>query len=334
MSYETNYRIATRSSRLALWQASHVQQLLSKSGLDSTLVKRVTKGDQVLDRPLQQIGGKGLFIKELERALAAHQADIAVHSLKDLPVELPEQFRIAAILGRHSPHDVIVVNPGSFLSKIVKLESNARQLLKKYPLTLATSSLRRSAQLKSLNAEHKTAAIRGNIDTRLEKMHQSSWDGIVLAEAALDRLNLKDQLEFIRLEAEWFTPCAAQGALGVEVLADQPVPRAVSALDEPDTNRLVSIERKILALLGGDCHLPFGCYARQSNGILTITTKVFNSAGQAAEAHVVSNWRGPRADYLECVIESVSLIIHNGGKKIFSDLGLQIPPESLLLEPF
>lgn len=254
-------RIATRGSQLALWQANYVASLLEKRGLKSELSIIKTTGDRVQDRFLHEIGGKGLFVRELEEALRAGTADLAVHSLKDLPARVAQGFTLAAILPRHLPHDALILNPKT----LARLKLPAGEILSRAeleqlgPLTVATASLRRQSLLKALKNPIELVPIRGNVDTRIRKLNEGDWDGLILAGASLERLSLR-HLPHKLLDTDWFVPCAAQGALAIETTADSPYKEAIAALSDPRTFACASLERRVLEALGGDCTMPFGAF--------------------------------------------------------------------------
>ena len=201
--------IATRESRLALWQAEHVQSLLqARFGRTVTLLGMTTKGDQILDRALSKVGGKGLFVKELEVALEEGRADLAVHSLKDVPMELPEGFVLAAVLEREEPRDAFVSNHHASLDALPQ------------GAVVGTSSLRRMVQLRARRPDLKIEPLRGNLDTRLRKLDEGQYDAIVLAAAGLKRLGLQGRIRAI-FTPEQMLPAAGQGALGIEVRAER-----------------------------------------------------------------------------------------------------------------
>lgn len=251
--FDKPVRIATRGSTLALWQARHVAKLLQSAGAATELNVIKTTGDTIQDRFLHEIGGKGLFVKELEEALLQDRADIAVHSLKDLPVKLPKDYTLAAILPRHSFADVLILKSGH---ELLHGEGDLTAVdFRRGPLTIATSSLRRKSLL--VPAGVTCVPVRGNVDTRIKKLQEQSWDGLILAEASLDRLELKVPRR--RLEPAWFVPCAGQGALAIETLVGSPLQKLVQPFSCPETTFCVEVERTVLAALGGDCTMPFGC---------------------------------------------------------------------------
>lgn len=254
-------RIATRGSQLALWQANYVSELLAKLGLQSELQIIKTTGDRVQDRFLHEIGGKGLFVRELEEALKSGAADLAVHSLKDLPAQVAPGFQLAAILQRHLPHDALIFNPKAY-ARLTLPEGEVlsrEQVAKLGPLTIATASLRRQSLLKALPNPIELVPIRGNVDTRIRKLNEGDWDGLILAGASLERLSLRN-LPHRLLDTRWFVPCAAQGALAIETVADSPHAPLIARLSDPTTYACASLERKILEMLGGDCTMPFGAF--------------------------------------------------------------------------
>ncbi|HSH06799.1 MAG TPA: hydroxymethylbilane synthase [Burkholderiales bacterium] len=243
--------IATRRSRLALWQAEHVKDKLEAlyPGLDVELLALSTKGDELLEVRLDKVGGKGLFVKELESALAEGRADLAVHSMKDVPVELPPGFVLAAILEREDPRDALVSTRFAALEAIPAGG------------VLGTSSLRRAAQV----AEHFPAlrieTLRGNVETRLAKLDRGEYDAIILAAAGLKRLGLGARIRAL-LEPALSLPAAGQGALGIECMEPRAdVRRLVAPLSDAGTAACVRAERAVSRALGGSCTVPLGAYA-------------------------------------------------------------------------
>lgn len=244
-------RIATRKSPLALWQSEHVAALLRDRhpGLDVILVPMSTRGDEVLDRSLAAIGGKGLFLKELELAMLRGDADCAVHSLKDVPMELDEPFALPAILERADPADAFISSTHASLDD---LPEGAR---------VGTSSLRRQAQLRALRPDLRLLDLRGNVNTRLARLDNGDYDAIVLACAGLQRLGL-DQRIALRLTPPAWLPAPAQGAVAVECRADAPMLTTLfAALDDAPTRRCVEAERAMNRALHGSCHVPVAAYA-------------------------------------------------------------------------
>ncbi len=243
--------IATRESRLALWQAHHVRDRLRElyPACSVELLGMTTVGDQVLDRSLNEIGGKGLFTKELEVALADGRADLAVHSLKDVPMELPEGFELAAVMRREDPRDAFVSPRHAGLDA---LPQGAR---------VGTSSLRRAAQLAERRPDLQVLPLRGNLDTRLRKLDAGEYDAIVLAAAGLKRLGLADRIREV-LPPTASLPAPGQGALGIEILSSRPDVRAwLAPLADRRTWLEVTAERSVSRALGGSCRIPLAAFA-------------------------------------------------------------------------
>ena len=253
-----HYTIATRESRLALWQAEHVKALLEERGHSVTLLGMTTRGDQILDRSLSKVGGKGLFVKELELALEDGRADLAVHSLKDVPMELPAGFTLACVMEREDPRDAWVSPQYSSLDE---LPGGA---------VVGTSSLRRMALLKSLRPDLRIEPLRGNLDTRLKKLDDGLYDGIVLAAAGLKRLGLESRMR-CAFEPEQMLPAAGQGALGIEIRSDRSdVRAALKSLVHVPTLLAVSAERAVSRVMGGSCSMPLAAFAVLQGAVLSI----------------------------------------------------------------
>lgn len=239
--------IGSRGSQLALWQARWVQARLAELGHESRIEIIHTTGDKVLDVALSKVGSKGLFTKEIEEALLAHTIDLAVHSLKDMPTELPEGLTLAAIPVREDPRDALVG------CKLAALKHGAR---------IGTSSLRRGAQLRALRPDLDIQTIRGNVDTRLRKLEERQFDAIVLAAAGLRRLGWADRITEY-LEPDVMCPAVGQGALAIETRADNGAGyQACVKLDDASTRICVTAERAVLATLGGGCQVPIGAHAQ------------------------------------------------------------------------
>jgi len=251
--------IATRESRLALWQAEHVRALLKQRlGLDVGLLGMTTRGDQILDRTLSKVGGKGLFVKELETALEEGRAHLAVHSLKDMPMDLPDGFELAAVLEREDPRDALVSNR---FATLAELPQGAR---------VGTSSLRRVVLLRALRPDLQIEPLRGNLDTRLRKLDEGQYDAIVLAAAGLMRLGLEARIR-IRFEPTEMLPAAGQGALGIEVLADAaPLRAQLAELIHRPTWLAVHAERAVSRALGGSCSMPLAAHATWQGDVLHV----------------------------------------------------------------
>ncbi len=244
-----NITIATRESRLALWQAEHVKGLLESRGHSVQLLGMTTRGDQILDRSLSKVGGKGLFVKELETALEDGRADLAVHSLKDVPMDLPEGFAIAAVMEREDPRDALV---SVAYESLASLPRGAK---------VGTSSLRRVVLLAAVRPDLVIEPLRGNLDTRLRKLDEGQYDAIVLAAAGLKRLGLGNRIREV-FEPETMLPAAGQGALGLEVRADRADLMAeLSQLAHAPSWLRVAAERAVSRAMGGSCSMPLAAYA-------------------------------------------------------------------------
>ncbi len=252
--------IATRESRLALWQAEHVRDRLKALYPDCRveLLGMTTRGDQILDRPLAKVGGKGLFVKELETALLDRRADIAVHSMKDVPMVMEADFRLVAISARENPLDAFVSNRHAAIEAI---PSGG---------VVGTSSLRREAQLRARFPHLTVASLRGNLDTRLRKLDEGHYDAIILAAAGLTRLGLAARIRAV-LPAEFSLPAAGQGALGIEALAGRTeVADWVAPLNDAPSAACVLAERAVSRALTGSCEVPLGAFAEIEAGRLRL----------------------------------------------------------------
>ena len=273
-----NLRIGSRGSQLALWQANHIAGLLRSQGHSVEIEIIKTTGDRLQEVTFAQVGSKGMFTKEIEEALADGRVDLAVHSLKDLPTELPEPFELAATPARVDPRDVLVsVNHAN----LAALPQGAK---------VGTSSQRRRAQLKALRPDLRAEEFRGNVDTRLRKLAEGQVEAILLAAAGLDRLGKTDWVRE-RLDPKDFCPAAGQGALGIEVRkGDQSTLAALVFLDHSDTRFAVTAERAALAALGGGCQVPIGIhcrreYAKDGNG--EGWNEIFGVVASPADGEVV-----------------------------------------------
>jgi hydroxymethylbilane synthase len=262
-------RLATRQSKLALWQANCVKTLLQElePGIDIILVPLVTEGDQITDRPLAEFGGKGLFIKNLEQALLKGDADFAVHSMKDMPPVLGQEFCIPAILARAAPYDVLVA---PHYRNLKALPTGAR---------VGTSSVRRAAQLKHWRPDVHAVPIRGNIDTRLHKLIAEQYDALILAQAGLERLGLAQHIKEI-FTPSMFLPSVGQGALGIECLKkDNALCALLKKLNHQESFICVQAERAMNAYLGAHCDSPVGSFASIENNMLILQAEVLNHDG-------------------------------------------------------
>lgn len=278
-------RIATRKSALALWQAEHVaERLRSLKAVDAIeLVPMSTRGDEILDRSLQKIGGKGLFIKELEVAMLAGDADIAVHSMKDVPVEMPDGFTIAAMLKRANHADALVAGQGIRLTDL------------KHGATVGSSSLRRQAQLKMLRPDLCVEPLRGNVNTRLEKLDSGQYDAIVLAAAGLERLKFEHRISQQFLPHEML-PAVAQGVIGIECRADDaPLIAVLGELNHAPTVETTLAERAVARSLQASCQSPVATHATVKGDTLTLTALVALPDGTEFIRHTLDGARGSAA---------------------------------------
>ena len=253
-------RIATRKSQLALWQAEYVREVLLQyhPDLNVELVKMTTQGDKILDTPLAKVGGKGLFVKELEAGLLSGDADIAVHSMKDVPVELPEGLHLSVICPREDPRDAFVSNDYASFESLPK---GAR---------LGTSSLRRQCQLAAQRPDLNIIDLRGNVNTRLQKLDAGDYDAIILAAAGLKRLGMQDRITET-LSPEISLPAIGQGAVGIECRVDDDwVNELLAPLNDRDTAIRVRAERALNHRLQGGCQVPIAGYAELAHGVILL----------------------------------------------------------------
>jgi hydroxymethylbilane synthase len=263
-------RVATRRSRLALWQAEHVKARLETlhPGLRVALVPLSTRGDELLDVSLAKEGGKGLFVKELETALAEGRAEIAVHSMKDVPADLPPGFALAAILEREDPRDALV---SSHYPELAALPAAA---------VVGTSSLRRQAQIAARYPALEIRPLRGNVDTRIAKLDRGDYAAIVLAAAGLKRLGLASRIRS-HLSIEESLPAAGQAALGIECLAERgDLMKILEPLNDADSSACVRAERQVNRSLGGSCTIPLGAFAQIAGGRMRLRALVASPDGK------------------------------------------------------
>ena len=261
--------IASRESVLAMWQAKHIQSRLQQlyPEMEISILGMTTQGDQILDKTLSKIGGKGLFVKELEQALLDGRADLAVHSIKDVPMQLPEAFALTVITEREDPSDAFV--------------SNLYQSLAEMPAgaVVGTSSLRREAQVRARYPQLEVKPLRGNVQTRLRKLDEGQYDGILLATSGLKRLELEDRIRTTLVPQESL-PAAGQGALGIETLANALEIQALLApLNDVQTAACVTAERALARALNGSCQVPLAAYATEEDGVLTLNGLVAHPDG-------------------------------------------------------
>ena len=250
--------IATRESRLAMWQAEHVQAILQSRGFEVQLLGMTTQGDQILDRSLSKVGGKGLFVKELEVALSEGRADIAVHSLKDVPMDMPKGFALACVMEREDPRDAWV---SSQYASLMDLPQGA---------VVGTSSLRRTVLLRALRPDLKIEPLRGNLDTRLRKLDEGQYAGIILAAAGLKRLKLSDRIRHI-FDTDQMLPAAGQGALGIEICEGRSdLVDALQPLVHNTSWLAVAAERAVSRAMGGSCSMPLAAHATLADDVLSL----------------------------------------------------------------
>ena len=261
--------IGTRGSQLALWQANWIRKALEAldPGVETRIVKIKTRGDKILDVPLAKVGGKGLFVKEIEEAILEGSIDLAVHSMKDMPAQIPPGLCIGAVPKRESPGDVLIAKSAGSFSDLQK------------GAVVGTSSLRRGAQLRFVRPDLVIRPLRGNLDTRMKKLETESLDAIVLAAAGVRRLGLEDRITEL-LDEQVMLPAVGQGALCIEVRSDDSrMLETVAHLNDPETHAAVTGERAFLARLEGGCQVPIAGHGRIDDGLLTLTGLVSDVDG-------------------------------------------------------
>ncbi|EGQ8140414.1 hydroxymethylbilane synthase [Vibrio cholerae] len=304
---ETPIRIATRQSPLALWQANYVKDALMAAhpGLQVELVTMVTRGDVILDTPLAKVGGKGLFVKELEIAMLEGRADLAVHSMKDVPVDFPDGLGLVTICEREDPRDAFVSNT---YAKIEDLPSGA---------IVGTCSLRRQCQLKAARPDLVIKELRGNVGTRLSKLDAGEYDAIILAAAGLKRLELESRIRSF-IEPEQSLPAVGQGAVGIECrVDDQRVRALLTPLNHADTADRVRCERAMNLTLQGGCQVPIGSYALLEGDHIWLRALVGEPDGSQI---VRGEIRGPRTQAEQLGITLAEQLLSQGAKEILERL--------------
>ncbi|EKF9419054.1 hydroxymethylbilane synthase [Vibrio cholerae] len=304
---ETPIRIATRQSPLALWQANYVKDALMAAhpGLQVELVTMVTRGDVILDTPLAKVGGKGLFVKELEIAMLEERADLAVHSMKDVPVDFPDGLGLVTICEREDPRDAFVSNT---YAKIEALPSGA---------IVGTCSLRRQCQLKAARPDLVIKELRGNVGTRLSKLDAGEYDAIILAAAGLKRLELESRIRSF-IEPEQSLPAVGQGAVGIECrVNDQRVRALLAPLNHADTADRVRCERAMNLTLQGGCQVPIGSYALLEGNTIWLRALVGEPDGSQI---VRGEIRGPRTQAEQLGITLAEQLLSQGAKEILERL--------------
>jgi len=298
-------RIGTRGSQLALFQANWVKEQLEQARLRVTLVKIQTTGDKIQDAPLAKIGGKGLFVKEIEEALLKKRIDLAVHSIKDVPTEFPDGLHLSAITKREDPRDAFVSREGIPLKDLPR---GAR---------VGTSSLRRQAQLLHFRDDLRVIPLRGNLDTRLKKLKILNLDGIVLACAGLKRLGLGEKITEI-LPTDISLPAIGQGALGIETrVGDEEVEEKIRLLNDPDSSTAITAERAFLKRLEGGCQVPIAAYARIENDRLEINGMVGTIDGKKLIRH---RTEGPIEKAESIGVELAEVLLARGAKEILEEI--------------
>ncbi|KTD79337.1 hydroxymethylbilane synthase [Legionella waltersii] len=303
-------RIATRQSPLALWQANFVKQLLLEQfpSMNIELLPMVTSGDKFLKDKLLEKGGKGLFVKELEEALLDKRADLAVHSTKDMPAELPDGLCLAAICERHNPFDAFVSNNHLSLNA---LPSNA---------IIGTSSLRRQSQLLAHRPDLQIKTLRGNINTRLSKLDNGEYDAIILAAAGLERMGFNQRVTEI-LSDNLMLPACGQGALCIETREnDSEINQIINPLNDPITSICVNAERQVNALLGGNCHVPLAVFCTQSSSdSLLLRAKILSQDGAKV---IYDKQEGGLNNVDELAKKCTEALLSQGAKMILNTVSL------------
>ncbi len=300
-------RIGTRGSPLALYQANWVKDHLIQChpDLKVTLIKIKTTGDKFLDAPLAKIGGKGLFVKEIEEALHRKEIDLAVHSIKDVPTELPEGLHLSVVTKREDPRDAFISKDGTFLKD---LPEGAK---------IGTSSLRRQVQLLHLRSDFQIIPLRGNLDTRLRKLRTENFEGVVIALAGLKRLGLEMSVTEI-LSSEVFLPAIGQGALGIETrIGDKEIEEKIQFLNDPQSSIAIRAERAFLRRLGGGCQVPMAAFGRIENSILKIDGMVGNLEGRSL---VRDHIEGPTNKAESLGVELAEILLEKGAEEILREI--------------
>ncbi|WDP89643.1 MAG: hydroxymethylbilane synthase [Desulfobacter sp.] len=300
-------RIGTRGSQLALWQANYIkgriEQAFEQIEVDIVIIK--TTGDRITDRPLAMVGGKGLFVKEIETALLENRIDLAVHSMKDMPGELPPGLVIGAVPERENPFDVLISREGKAFSD--------------YPqgAVIGTSSLRRGSQLKHARPDLEISSIRGNLDTRLKKLKSGEYDAIVLAAAGLRRLGQEKEISEY-LNEEIMVPAVGQGALCIETRENDPdMAPVMEALDHGPTRVCVEGERAFLKQIEGSCHIPVACFGKLIQEDIVLTAIVASEDGSEVIRESIAAQAGNVAQKGRKLAEQ---LLENGGKRILESL--------------
>ena len=299
-------RIGSRGSQLALWQANHVAALLRAKGHTVEIEVIKTTGDKITSVALAKVGTKGMFTKEIEDALHEKRVDLAVHSLKDVPTDLAQEFELAAIMKREDPRDAFIsVN----FSSLEELPKRAK---------VGTSSLRRQCQLKAMRPDLEVIPLRGNVDTRLRKLESGEYDAIILAAAGVLRLGLEANVRS-RISVDVMCPAVGQGALAIEIRrGDQQTKTLLAFLNDADTRAAVDCERALLGSLGGGCQVPIGAYAEKRGGRLYLRAMVGRPDGSQ-----ILREQADGTDGVKLGRETAQTLLWRGGDKILNDVYAQ-----------
>jgi|TARA_B110000116_G_scaffold86411_1_gene75132 hydroxymethylbilane synthase len=304
-----NIIIGSRGSQLALWQANWVKSELERihRGVEVKIKVITTSGDKIQDVPLAKIGGKGLFVKEIEEALLSKEVDIAVHSMKDVPMMLPEELHISVITKRENPLDALISKNGEKLADL--------------PIGsfIGTSSLRRSSQLLKYRSDFKIGALRGNVDTRLKKLEDGKYDAILLATAGLNRLGWTNKITE-EVSHDILLPAMGQGALGIETHRDDFIAQGmISSLDDKLSHSAVNAERAMVGALDGGCQVPIGSYATVDNNLITLRGLVASLDGKKIYKHIKT---GPVDDAINIGHALGVQLLSMGADKVLKSLSL------------
>jgi hydroxymethylbilane synthase len=299
-------RIGSRGSQLALWQANHVAALLRAKGHTVEIEVIKTTGDKITSVALAKVGTKGMFTKEIEDALHEKRVDLAVHSLKDVPTDLAQEFELAAIMKREDPRDAFI---SVKFSSLEELPHRAK---------VGTSSLRRQCQLKSVRPDLEIFPLRGNVDTRLRKLEAGEYDAIILAAAGVLRLGLETHVRS-RISADVMCPAVGQGALAIEIRrGDQQTKTLLAFLNDADTHAAIDCERALLGSLGGGCQVPIGAYAEKRGGRLYLRAMVGRPDGSQ-----ILREQADGSDGVKLGRETAQTLLWRGGDKILNDVYTQ-----------
>ncbi len=299
-------RIGSRGSQLALWQANHVAALLRDKGHTVEIEVIKTTGDKITSVALAKVGTKGMFTKEIEEALHDHRVDLAVHSLKDVPTDLAQEFELAAIMKREDPRDAFI---SVKFSSLEELPQRAK---------VGTSSLRRQCQLKAVRPDLEVFPLRGNVDTRLRKLESGEYDAIILAAAGVLRLGLETHVRS-RISADVMCPAVGQGALAVEIRrGDQQTKTLLAFLNDADTHAAIDCERALLGSMGGGCQVPIGAYAEKRGDRLFLRAMVGRPDGSE-----ILREQAEGTDGVKLGRETAQTLLWRGGDKILNDVYAQ-----------